>query len=217
MKLFQLLTVVLTVYGLVFLACSSNDSDSASDDTENTTVNINSDTDASKSGGLSISVENEDEKVNINIGGGDASEVIDFRELKKLMPEKLVGLERTAHEGQKAGMMGFNISTAQATYKEDDKRIEVSINDIAGFGAAISSMAAWSTIEIDRESEDGYERTTTIDGHKAFEKYDAKTQRGEYNVLVNDRFIVTMEARNIDEDDFKKAFEQIKWKKLTSK
>ena len=78
-------------------------------------------------------------------------------------------------------------------------------------------MAAWSNVEVDRESEDGYERTTTIDGHKAYEKYDSKTQRGEYSVIVDDRFIVTMEARNVDEDDFKDAFRQIKWKSLVSK
>jgi hypothetical protein len=213
MKLFKFLAVVLTVYSLAFMACSSNDSNA--NDSEESTSTITTSESESDGGGLTISVDDGEEKVNIKIGGDN--ETVDFRELKKLMPEELAGLERTSHEGERAGIMGFNISSASATYEEDDKRIEVSINDIAGMGAAISQFASWSNIEVDRESDSGYERTTTIDGHPAFEKYDGKTKKAEYSVIVDDRFIVTMNAKNLSQKDAEKAFRTIKWKDLTSK
>ena len=110
--------------------------------------------------------------------------------------------------------MGFTMSTAKAEYKEGDGRLEAAIVDFAGVGAALMGMAAWATVEIDREDENGYERTTTIGGHKAFEKYNAQTRDGELNVLVGDRFIVTLKGRNIEEKDFRKAIDELDISKL---
>lgn len=213
MKILRLFFTVFVVYGLVFFACSSGGNETADGDSK-TETNASNDSDEEKEskGGLNITVDDGKEKVNITLGGD--KEVVDFRELKKLMPDKLVGLKRTELEGQKTGMMGFNISTAQASYEEDDKKIDVTINDAAGFEAALVSMAAWANIEMDKETDTGYERTTTIDGQKAFVKYDSEKERGEYSVIVDNRFIVTMKVRNINEKDFNNAFREIGWKSL---
>lgn len=149
-------------------------------------------------------------------GDGEKKEVVDFRELKKLLPEKLAGLERTAHSGEKAGAMGFNMSTAKAEYRDGDKELEAVIVDFAGVGAALMGMAAWATVEIDREDENGYERTTTVEGYKAFEKYNSRNKSGELSVLVGERFIVTLKGRNIEEADFKKAIGQLEVRKLAN-
>lgn len=142
-------------------------------------------------------------------GDGEKKEVVNFRELKKLLPESLAGMERTAHSGEKAGAMGFNMSTATAEYRDGDKEMEVAIVDFAGVAAAMMGMAAWASVEIDREDQNGYERTTNIDGYKAFEKYDSQNRSGELNVLVKDRFIVSLKGRNIDEQGFRKAIGEL--------
>ena len=147
-------------------------------------------------------------------GDGEKKEVVDFRELKKLLPEKIAGMERTAHSGEKAGAMGFNMSTATAEYRDGDKELEVAIIDFAGVASALMGMAAWSTVEIDREDENGYERTTTVEGYKAFEKYNSKNKSGELSVLIGDRFIITLKGRDIEEQDFKKAIAELKIREL---
>lgn len=50
-------------------------------------------------------------------------------------------------------------------------------------------MASWASVEIDRETETGYEKSTVLGGNKAFEKYDTRSRRGEIKVLVGGRFI----------------------------
>ena len=55
-------------------------------------------------------------------GDGEAKEVVNFRDLKSLMPEKMLGMERTDFSGEKAGAFGFNVSKAEAEYRDEDKK-----------------------------------------------------------------------------------------------
>lgn len=147
-------------------------------------------------------------------GAGEAKEVVDFRELKALLPESLAGLSRTSHTGEKAGAMGFKMSTASAEYREGDKEMDVAIVDFAGVGAAMAGVAAWATVEVDRETEEGYERTTMIEGYKGYEKYDRKNKSGQASVIVGSRFIVTVEGRNVSEKELSEAIGRLELKKL---
>lgn len=140
---------------------------------------------------------------------GEKVEVVNFRELKKLLPDEIGGAERTDAKGQKSGMFGINVATAEGKYRNGDKRADVTIVDIGGMGLAVMQYAQWSKFEIDNESDDGYERTTEIDGHKALVKWNSKSQRGEINVLVNDRFVVSIKGRNMDMDDLEDALDDI--------
>ena len=145
---------------------------------------------------------------------GENVAVVDFRQLKELLPEKIAGMDRKTSEGEKTGGFGFTFSTARATYEEDNKRLEVNIADTGGVGMAIMGMAAWSQMEMDRETEEGYERTTMIEGYKAFEKYNSRDQRGEISLIVGSRFIVNIEGRNISEKDLQAAVKGIDLAKL---
>ena len=60
-------------------------------------------------------------------------------------------MERTKNEGETTGAMGFKVSTAKASFKDGDKRIEIEIIDVGGIGMAAMGMAAWSMAEIDKE------------------------------------------------------------------
>ncbi len=142
-------------------------------------------------------------------GDGEAKEVIDFRKLKELLPGSVAGMDRTSHTGEKVGAMGFKMSTAEATYESGDGKLEVAIIDFAGVGMAMMSLASWSTMEVDRETDTGYERTTVIDGYKAFEEYDSNRKKGQISIITGDRFIVTIEGRNIEENAMREALDAI--------
>ncbi|MCO6476223.1 MAG: hypothetical protein J5I94_06365 [Phaeodactylibacter sp.] len=204
----KLIIALFALSSLFYLGCGSSSSEE----------NQNAQASAEEAGGSSSEPksigEAMDEMQKAMQGDGEKKEVVDFRELKKLLPEDLAGMERTAHSGEKAGALGFNMSTATAEYRDGDTEMEVAIVDFAGVASVLMGMAAWSTVEIDREDENGYERTTTIDGYKAFEKYNSSSRSGELSVIASDRFIITVKGRNIDEKAFRKALEELDIDKL---
>jgi hypothetical protein len=150
------------------------------------------------------------------IGDRETVDPIDFRKLKELLPEKLVGLDRTEATGEKSGAMGFTVSTAQGKYKTGEESIDVEIVDTGGIaGVSTMALAAWSMAEIDKETTNGYEKTTKIDGYKAFEKYNTESKSGEINVLVGDRYLVNIDGNNISIDQLKEVLKEIDLAKLS--
>jgi hypothetical protein len=148
---------------------------------------------------------------------GKKYEVVDFRELKALLPENLGDLKRTNAEGEKSGAMGFTISKAQADYNNEDysQRIDIEITDITG-ASGFAGLAAWgwAMADIDKETENGYEKTTKYKGHKAFEKYNNQDQYGSIEVLVSGRFIVSVNGNNVPMAAIMSAIDQVDIGKL---
>lgn len=140
---------------------------------------------------------------------------VDFRALKELLPADADGLPRKEATGEKTGAMGFNISTAHGRYANEDgsERIEVDIIDTGGTGAMMG-LAAWSMIEVDKETENGYEKTTEMDGNKAYEKYDNTDKNGEISVIVAKRFVVTAKGNGVSMDKIKDALKDVDLGKL---
>lgn len=140
-------------------------------------------------------------------------EVVDAKILKELLPADADGLPRKEASSEKTGAMGFQVSTANGRYREDDSSIEVSIVDVAGTGA-IMGMAAWAMVDVDKESESGYEKTTTYKDHKAFEKYNNNSKDGEVAVIVANRFVVSVKGNNVSMDKIKATLDDIDLGKL---
>jgi hypothetical protein len=55
-----------------------------------------------------------------------------------------------------------------------------------------------------------------IDGHKAFEMWDRETQKGEIQLLVDDRFVVEVHGKYVTMDQIKAALAKIDLKKLAA-
>ena len=142
-------------------------------------------------------------------------ETIDFRKLKELLPADADGLARKEATGEKTGTMGFNISTAKGRYENSDgsESIELDIVDAGGTGAMMG-MAAWSMIDVDKETENGYEKTGKMGDYKTYEKYDNGNKSGEIAVLVNKRFIVTAKGNGVSMDKIKGTLDDIDLGKL---
>jgi hypothetical protein len=150
------------------------------------------------------------------MGNGATVDPVDFRKLKELMPEKLIGLKRSESTGEKSGAMGFTVSTAQAKYGgKGDATLEIEIVDTGGIaGVSTMALATWSMADIDKETTNGYEKTTNLEGYKAFEKYDNNIKSGEINVLVADRYIVNVEGNDVSMEQLKEALKEIELSKL---
>ncbi|MEZ0538632.1 transposase [Fibrella arboris] len=142
-------------------------------------------------------------------------ETVDFRKLKDLLPADADGTPRKSANGEKNGMAGFTLSTATGRYENADnsEHIELAIVDTGGSGA-IMGMAAWSMLDMDKETESGYEKTTKIGDNKAYEKYDNASKSGEIAVMVKNRFIVTAKGNGVSMDKLKAALDDIDLEKL---
>lgn len=137
-------------------------------------------------------------------------ETVDFRKLKELLPADADGLPRKEATGEKNGAAGMVISTANGKYSNDDgsESIELSIVD-GGGSAMMIGLAAWSMVEIDKETDNGYEKTSMMGDNKSYEKYDNASKDGEINVLVNKRFIVSAKGHGVSMDKLKSVLEDL--------
>ncbi len=145
------------------------------------------------------------------VSGGKKVEPVDFRELKALLPDNLPGMKRTNASGERTSAFGIRVANAEASYEDDQGRsIDITITDM-GSMSGLTALAAygWAAAEFDRETDSGYERTTTYNGHRAYEKYDTGDKSGQIQVLVAGRFVVEVSGSNVDMKDLKAALAKI--------
>ena len=109
--------------------------------------------------------------------------------------------------------MGINTAIVKAVYKDGDKEIEVNIVDAGGMSFALSGLAGWATLEVDRETEEEIERTFSKNGNKYFEKYNFKSKHGETSMIADDRFICNLTFKNMKRGDMDRAVNQLKLEK----
>lgn len=187
-----------------FLFCSCGSDKKASSDSGNRGTGTTSDPAAQIGDAISKAME--------GIPGGKGGETIAHQKLKDLLDENLRGgFSRTDYSSQSVGAFGFNISSAEATYETSGgKSVKVTITDTGGAGAAMMGMAAWSSMSLDKEDKNGWERTGTFEGHSSFEKYNKVRNESELALIVEKRFLVTLNGRDCDMSELKKLAGDLK-------
>jgi len=150
--------------------------------------------------------------------GGDSDvKIVPFREMKALFPGEVAGLEkRDKGEGSTTKMFGIKVSTYEVVYGDSDGKIKIQMIDTGGLGRAVMGAVPWATMEVDKETKDGYEMTTEYKGHKAFEKYNEKRKSGNLALLADKRFVINVEGKGVSVDQMKEARDEINLKKLIS-
>jgi hypothetical protein len=81
-------------------------------------------------------------------------------------------------------------------------------------GSLAGATAALLEVEIDRETEDGHEKSTTIDGRKAYERYSRGARQGEVHVVVADRFLVELAGEGVTLEELRAAWKEIELARL---
>lgn len=147
-------------------------------------------------------------------------EPIDYHKLKDTLKETFGDLKRTHAEGSKSKFGEVSISQAKADYSADKDNSEaltatVTILDYANTEMA-KGFAAWSSLDIDQESDDGYQKTTKIEGNPAMEQFQIKDKSGTVTVIVAERFIVTYEARNATKEQFQALIKALPVKEIAA-
>jgi hypothetical protein len=126
---------------------------------------------------------------------GKPVEPIAFQTLQSHLP-RVSGWEMSEPEGERM-TMPVPFSQIEADYRKGEANVDVKIVD-TGFAQML--VAPWSMMlatGYSRETSDGYEKATTVNGQPAIEKWSTRSNNGEINVLVGKRFMVTLEGRDI--------------------
>lgn len=126
-------------------------------------------------------------------GAGGAVEALPAETLKSFVPESLGGLPRQSLSSEKNGVMGMQVSTAKASYGEGDEQLDLEITDSGG-AAGLMAFAGWANIEQTKEEGTRTERTGREGGRFVHEEWDSSDNRGEYSVIVGNRFVVKVEG-----------------------
>ena len=149
---------------------------------------------------------------------GKKVETVDYQELKAMLPESLPGMKRTNATGEKTSALGMQVSQAEGRYSSDEgASATIKIVDIGSMtGLAGMTAYAWARVDVDREGDTGYEKTSTFGEYKSHEKYNRANKSGELSVLVGDRFVVEVDGNNVDMDAIKSAMGKVDLGKLNS-
>jgi hypothetical protein len=126
---------------------------------------------------------------------------VSFRTLMTYLPEQIHEMEQRNPKGETSTMGEWNYSQVSASYDgEEGMRASIDIFDYAYIGMLYAPVRMWLKMNINRESTEGFERTTEIAGFPAYEKWTESSQRAEATILVGERFIVTVKTRNMPQD-----------------
>lgn len=129
-------------------------------------------------------------------GNGKLVEPIAFQQLQTTLPE-VSGWEMGKPRGERM-TSPVPFAQSESRYTKGDARVEVKVVD-SGFAPLL--IAPWSMMlasGYSRETSEGYEKAVTVNGQPAFEKWNSDRKDGELNILVDKRFLVTIEGNDID-------------------
>ena len=148
--------------------------------------------------------------------GGKKVDVVEFKVLKDMLPESLGNMRRTSATGEKTAAMGMSVSNAEGRYENDQNgSITVKLTDIGSMtGLAGMAAYAWAATTVERESDNGYEKTGTFNGYKSHERWEKSSSSGELSVLVAGRYVAEVSGYNTSMDALKDAMNKIDLKKL---
>ena len=143
-------------------------------------------------------------------------------DLKSLLPENLSEYDRKKFSIGNQFMA--DVAMAEAEYENQNGDL-ISLSIVDGAGETGSAMIALSRLgfatDFEEETDRGYKKSTTIKGYKAVEEtekddYD-DTENSKIDVIIANRFIVSLEGNHVSLPKLKDIITQIDLKTLERK
>jgi hypothetical protein len=147
--------------------------------------------------------------------GGVPVEALPADTLKAFVPDTLGGLARQSLAAERNAMLGLQVASAKARYGEGERELHLEITDSGG-AAGLMALAGWANIE--QSSEDGTrtERTGRENGRMVHETWDSAGNRGEYSLVLGNRFLVKVEGEMSSLAELKSAAGELDLARLES-
>ena len=160
---------------------------------------------AQKSGDATAQGEAMAKVMGATLGGGSQVEALGPDVLKPFVPETLGGLKRTDFSAERNGAMGMQISEAHATYSDGANRnLRLEVTDM-GTAKGLMALAGWASVENQKETDHGYDKTYKQDGRLIHEEWDSQSKSGEYGIVLGERFSVKVSGNADSINELKAA------------
>lgn len=125
--------------------------------------------------------------------------------LKGFLPETLAGLPRKTLSAERNAALGMQVSEGRASYGDGKGReLSLEITDL-GSAQGVMALAGWASIESEKQTESGYEKTVKQDGRIVHEEWDGSRKSGEYSVVLAERFVAKVRGDAADIGELKQA------------
>jgi hypothetical protein len=132
--------------------------------------------------------------------------LVDYEVLKGLVPE-LGGWERSDVKGQQV-TMGISVSSAEARYAKGDASMKLEIVDTSFSQIVLAPIMMFARSGYEEKSDDGYKKGITLGGVPGFESWEKGNRDAEVHLLVGGRFLVNVEANDVDNPEAARALAQ---------
>lgn len=131
------------------------------------------------------------------VGGGDGKPVdpVSTDALKATLPQ--ISGWATGEPRFERMTSPIAYSQVETEYKNGNSEIDVKVVDTGYAQMLIAPWAMFLASGYSRETNEGYEKATSIGGHPGFERWEKDSKRGELNVFVGKRFLVTVEGNDL--------------------
>jgi hypothetical protein len=127
--------------------------------------------------------------------GGKAADPVSFRDLQTAFPA-VNGWTMDKPKGERmTAPVAF--SQTETRYRMGEAQIDVKIVDSAFQQMLVAPWAMFLAAGYEKETDDGYEKSTTLAGHPGFEKWNDRRKSGELNLVVAKRFLVSLEGEKL--------------------
>jgi hypothetical protein len=148
--------------------------------------------------------------------GAASYDPVDFRKLKEVLPAELAGFEKAGGEGAKNSAFGITVSEAKQSFKSADgnKRVRFEITDPGSLAGPFALAHVWLNIEVDKETNNGYEKTSTVAGRRVHEKWSTSGKHAEVQTVIGQRFLVEVDARGMEMSEVKSLISKMDIAKL---
>lgn len=133
--------------------------------------------------------------------------------LKAYLPAVAAGLTRgavTVESGEDNGLSGPTVS---GRYTGKAGALDLSLSDLGAAGA-LAALAGAFDVESTRQTDGRIEKVGKVDGRMTAESWDPATSKGEYSVLIAERFMIHVEGEGVALKDIKAAAEAVGFARL---
>jgi hypothetical protein len=154
------------------------------------------------------------------LGGDGTVQALAPDRLREFLPGSLGGLARSQTSAERHAVLGIQSSQAEAQYNDNaGHSIKLQIQDSGGANGLVS-LVGWASVEEDKQTASGYEKTYKTGDRMVHEQWNPAGQNGtgygEYAVIVGQRYNVQASGRVANIDMLKSAVASVDLAKLES-
>lgn len=134
---------------------------------------------------------------------------VSFKVLMNYLPKEVEGMKSEKPRGESVQWDKWTHSTANVDFRSEtgNQNVRVNIYDYAYISNLYLPYQMMFKMKFERESSEGYEKSTTLNGMPTFEKWNEENKDNEVTVLVGKRFIVNVETDEMPEGSARKIAE----------